>query len=909
MTIEELQVLITSETSGLRKELANVKKELGNVDKEVKSATNNIKSSFKGAAAALAVGIGTVVAVVAAVAVTIKDATQEAMTFEASMQQIQRLMGSSAGAFQEWANENAVAFGMARSEAIRYGAVYANLLSSFTSSTAQTAQYTQDLLKASAVVSSSTGRTMEDTMERIRSGLLGNTEAIEDLGINVNVALIESTKAFQRFANGKSWEQLNFKTQQTIRYFAILEQAAQKYGLEIAQNTASRQAMFIAQLKDAQLALGQAFLPIYNIVLPALTGMAEALAEAMRFLAAFSQALFGYNPSSQAQQVQTTQAQAAAVGGLGDAYEKAGKKARGALASFDEINQLAESSADAASGAGGASADLGSALNPGAIDTNAIPSKAQEMADRVREIFRRLQADMAAYGQRIAEAFSGVKPAMQPIIDAKEPIMTAFQDIGRTAGELVDTFLRPLADYLLLDFVPGIVTAFVQSFAPVFADAAVWSVQEFSNEFKRATQIASELLTSVWIPNIDKVKNAFIEAFPVIAKALDSLLKNTIQPLIHEINEFIIDLSKQMTITFVPIFADAAVWAIKEFARTFEWAANLINDVYDSVIQPVFDLIKTIVLDTLQIVLDLWQEYGQTLLANLSEVFENIRGTFQSLWDEILEPIIRPFLEMLSWLWDKHLKDLVAQVGEFVMKLINAALEIYNKFITPIVNWLIKTFGPTFTNIFNTVVDVIGSAVGMIADIAKGLLKILEGVIDFITGVFTGNWQKAWEGIKDIFSGIWEIMKGVLKGALNIIIDMINSFIRFWNTIELKVPEIDIPLVGKVGGFSIGVPKIAEIPKLAGGGIVNANDPMLAIIGDNPTQKEAIAPLDDLKNMIVSAVGTTFLSVMQVTGGNQGNNSGDIVIQIDGTTLARILTPYLNREQQRIGTSAILQPI
>lgn len=904
MTLEELQILITSETSGLRKELSNVKKELNNVNRDVKSVANSIKTAFKGVASTLAaIGIGA----------SIRSATREAMAFEAAVQQIRRLMGSNAGEFQQWANENAAALGMARAEAVRYGAVFANLVSNFTTSMAQTAQYTQDLLQASAVVASYTGRTMEDVLDRIRSGLLGNTEAIEDLGINVNVAMIEATQAFQRFANGRSWEQLDFRTQQTIRYFAILEQAAQKYGIEIAQNTASRQAAFIAQLKDAQLALGQAFLPIYNTVLPALTSMAAALANVMRYVAAFSQALFGYNPTQQAQQAQATQAQADAVAAVGDAYQEAGKKAKGALAGFDEINQLAESSAGAGSGGGGAAQpDLGSMLDPGEIDTSAIPSKAQEMADRVREIFRNLQSEMAAYGQQIAAAFSGVVPALQPIIDAKEPIVAAFQDIGRTAGELVGTFLRPLADYLLLDFVPSIVTAFAQSFAPVFADVLVWSWQEFATVFQNTTAMMSNLLNTVWLPAADNIKNAFIAAFPVIADAVQSVLDGTIKPFVHYVlNDFILPIAEQINRTFVPIFADVGVWAIQQFAETFRWAANLINDIYNSVIRPVFDLIKTIVLDTLQVVTNLWQKHGQTLLSNLSELFANIRGTFQKLWDEILKPIIRPFLEMLSWLWEKHLKGLVEQVGEFVMKLINAALEIFNKFIMPIVNWLIDKLGPTFSRIFNFVVDVVGTAIGTIADILKGLFQILGGVIDFIVGVFTGNWQKAWEGIKDIFAGIWEIMKGVLKGALNIIIDMINAFIRFWNKIELKVPEIDIPLVGKVGGFSVGVPKIPEIPKLARGGIVDS--PTLAMIGE--AGKEAIVPLENtsfveaIRDAVASGVGNVMLSIMQFAGGNQDGRSGDIVFQIDGTTFARIINPYLIRENQRIGNIVIVQPV
>ena len=174
----------------------------------------------------------------------IKDSTELAMGVESAVNQINRTMGTSAGAFQKWVNGQASAYGMAKSEALKYGAVYSNLISSFAKDTAETTKYTEELLKASAVVASATGRTMEDTMARIRSGMLGSTDAIEDLGINVNVAMIESTNAFKQFANGKSWQQLDFQTQQQIRLMAILEQANQKYGDTLANTTATQMQMF-----------------------------------------------------------------------------------------------------------------------------------------------------------------------------------------------------------------------------------------------------------------------------------------------------------------------------------------------------------------------------------------------------------------------------------------------------------------------------------------------------------------------------------------------------------------------------------------------------------------------------------------------------------------------------------------
>jgi len=902
MTLEELQILITSETSGLKKELANVKRELNSVNKEVKSVTDRIKSAFKGVAAILsAIGIGA----------TIRSATREAMQFEAAVQQLRRLMGSSVGVFQQWANEQAIAFGMARSEAMRYGAVFANLVSSFATNTAQVAQYTQDLLQASAVVASYTGRTMEDVMERIRSGLLGNTEAIEDLGINVNVAMIEATEAFRRFAGNRSWNQLDFRTQQTIRYFAILEQAAQKYGQEIAQNTTTRQAMFTAQLKEVQLALGQAFLPIYNTVLPALTNLAASLANVMRYVAAFMQALFGTNQSVAQQAASAAQAQAAvgnAIAKSGEQAEKAGKQAQGAVASFDEVHQVMDESAGTGAAAGGIAAgvtpDIQTALDGEQIDTDAIPSKVQEIADKVKGIFAGLREELQGFGQQLGVAFSGVIPALQPIADARGPIVAAFTEIGQTAQQLAETYIKPAADYLLFDFIPSIVTGFTESFAPVFADVLVWSWQEFAKTFQNVTATASDLLNTVWIPAAETIKAAFLDAFPTIAGAVQSVLDGTIKPFVdYVLNDFIIPIAAEMNRTFVPIFADTAAWAIREFAEGFQWGANLINEVYNSVIQPVFDLIKTIVLDTLQIVVNLWQEYGQTLLDNLSELFDNIRGTFQLLWDEILAPIIQPFLETMTWLWEMHLKNLVDQVGQFIMKLVNGALEIYNKFISPIVNWLIKTFGPVFVDTFNFVISIVSDAIAMIADVLAGLFEILGGVIDFIVGVFTGNWRKAWEGVRDIFKGIVDSLWGILKFPLNLIIDGINRLIDGLNSIRIDIPE----WVPGFGGKSFGI-SIPKIPKLARGGIID--QPTLALVGESG--KEAVVPLENtgFVNAIASAVGTAVLSAFQVasSGGQNSGAGGDIVIQIDGTTLARILSPLLEREQQRLGT-AILQPI
>lgn len=271
----------------------------------------------------------------------IKDTTSMAMTVESSTDNISRNMGEATKDFQKWINTQSRGLGIAKKDAYAYGSTFSNLLGSFQESTKETADSTQELMKAAAIISSKTGRTYEDTANRIRSGMLGSTEAIEDLGVYTNISMIESTNAFQKFSNGKSWSQLDFKIQQQIRLAAILEQTYARYGDTLAETTQTKQARFLASLNNIKLNIGQAFLPIYNIVLPALTSLGNALEAITGKLAVVSESFFGKAISIQSTGLEN---QSDIVTDLGDAAETAGKKAKKAVTQFDELIQAGSNS-------------------------------------------------------------------------------------------------------------------------------------------------------------------------------------------------------------------------------------------------------------------------------------------------------------------------------------------------------------------------------------------------------------------------------------------------------------------------------------------------------------------------------------------------------------------------------------
>ena len=187
---------------------------------------------------------------------------QSAASQEAAMQQVENIYGDASDTIKDFAENTAISFNMSTSEAYKYAQVYGNLIQSITDDEEENALYTQQLLEASSIIASATGRTMEDVMDRIRSGLLGNTEAIEDLGVNVNVAMLESTDAFKEFAGDKSWNQLDFQTQQQIRLFGILEQTTKKYGDEVNKNTSSDIQRLTAKFKNLTSNLSKKLLPI-----------------------------------------------------------------------------------------------------------------------------------------------------------------------------------------------------------------------------------------------------------------------------------------------------------------------------------------------------------------------------------------------------------------------------------------------------------------------------------------------------------------------------------------------------------------------------------------------------------------------------------------------------------------------
>lgn len=609
MAVKNLLIRGGADFSDMQKGLNKAQKNLSNFQRNVSSIMGKVAGIFA------AIKIGEV----------IKDGVKDAMSIETSIENINRTMQGSAKAFGDWVKSQSQAYGMSIQEGYKYGSTYSNLISSFQSNTKEIANSTQELMKATSIIASKTGRTFEDTAERIRSGMLGSTEAIEDLGVYTQVSMLESTEAFKQLADGKTWQQLNFQTQQQIRLAAILEQTYARYGTTLADTAQTRHNQFIASLKNVQLTLGQAFLPIYNAILPPLTIFMNALSKAISIIAQFTTALFG-KPKAAKQQTESIASQTSAVSGLGDSLDdtadsaNSAKKAIKSLAGFDEINTLNQSNGST----GGSGGSSGGGIDTSGFDlgeggflssTTEVSEKIQAFADKIKKCFGDLKNFIIQNKEVIISALAGIAAAFTTyfVISNWATIIGGIQGAFSALGAAIGGISLPiLAISALIGILVGNIVYLWQTNENFRSSVIeVWnSIKEFISTV--LTDIGS-ILTSLWnkygqtlLDNLkgfmESVQNIIVSIWesiikPIITNALDMLTwlwDNHLKGVIEELGEFIMKLTNGALEIWNKFISPVVNFLVKTLGPIFVTVFNYIVDSVGTAIAFISDIVKSL---------------------------------------------------------------------------------------------------------------------------------------------------------------------------------------------------------------------------------------------------------------------------------------------------------------------------
>ncbi len=682
-TLDELKVMIDAEIAPFRKKMKEVENQVKGTSDQVKNATAKVReqsSSIGSAFGKLAKFAGFAILGKKLLDVGMYS-TQTALEVSASMNQIKRQMGESSQSFLKWVNDNANAMNMGVGEATNYGAVYSNLFSGFIKDTNKLSAYTAKMLQTSAVVAEGSGRTITDVMERIRSGLLGNTEAIEDLGINVNVAMIESTEAFKKFANGQSWQQLDYQTQQQIRLMAILEQATAKYGDTLSNSVNGRISLFKSLMKDAALNLGNSMLPIINAIMPVLNSFAMVLKNVTAKLAEFIALMFNKKATVKdgvggavGDMGNAMKDAAGGAGDLADAVDDAGDSAGGladnlgdsaknakkaakellGLLGFDEINILQKPKDDDAGGSGGGGKGGKGKGGGGGPFKDILPEvELTDMDNKFKSIFDGLGDKLKGLFDLFKKGFDA---AFRP--EGIKRIKTALDQIAKTMGEIatdprvVNAFNR-MAEKIA--YALGQVTG---SITTIGLGIGVFLAESIANGLGRQ----KERITRALVALFDNVGN-LSEAVGNIAQDFSSAFYDVITSTgAVRIGSAIVSTLLSLTSTIVEVGSKLAGSLFKGFEKVVVTSAPKISSVFQSLLDtvaPVFESIERSVNKFGDGLSRVYDEHVVPAINSIANAFNGLIDIIQILWENSWQP----FAEFLSGVFGVSIEGISDLLG------------------------------------------------------------------------------------------------------------------------------------------------------------------------------------------------------------------------------------------------------
>lgn len=367
----------------------------------------------------------------------------------------------------------------------------------------------------------------------------------------------------------------------------------------------------------------------------------------------------------------------------------------------------------------------------------------------------------------------------------------------------------------------------------------------------------------------------------------------------------------------------AAIAAGVLLYQNWDMAKDKVQGLIDT-IQPAFAAIKTAALNLATAVEETWTTYVVPVLDSAKTAIQSLWEIVIQFWEGIVYPIIQEIMAVILELWNDSLKPLWDKITDLVQSVIalvqvlcqwvvaiiaaivQAVLELWNQVLAPLISWLLATFGPVFKDVFNAIGTVVKTIIKVICDKIDMALTALKGIIDFLTSVFKGDWEGAWNAIKQIFFGVFDSLHKKAADVLNGIKELVGNVVQGVKDLVSGLGDLGGAIANKVSSAwnavtsgspaqqSMEAPLASlPVPALARGAVIPPNHRFLAMLGDQTNGTNVEAPLETIQEALAE--------VLAAQGGQ------DITIRFAGdlAQLVRLLNPYIDKENNRRGARLV----
>lgn len=316
------------------------------------------------------------------------------------------------------------------------------------------------------------------------------------------------------------------------------------------------------------------------------------------------------------------------------------------------------------------------------------------------------------------------------------------------------------------------------------------------DDIKQSFSAVGRNLGTAVIPVVQQFAEVILQSMPMIQEAIGALA-----PILADV-----------VASFLPALIEVAQMLLPMLVELINQLLPVITEIAAAILPMITGLIQQVMPFLMQIV--------EAVLPLVTTMLNAIMPILTALFD-ILSPIFEVVTALIA-----PLVEIMSTILQPIITLVSTLIEVALKPLIPVVEAVAEV-----------ITTILGAAFEALAPIIESITDVFGGLIDFITGVFSGNWEKAWDGIVNIFKGIFNLIPSAIEGIINGAIGLINGIINGINGITgvIGIPAIpNIPTV--------------TLPKLEEGGILEKGQ--VGILEGNGA--EAVVPLENNKKWIAS---------------------------------------------------------
>ena len=705
------------------------------------------------------------------------DFTKSCLELGSNLTEVQNVVDVTFGNLNTQVDEfakNAIdQFGLGQTVTKKYVGTFGAMAKAFDFNNQAALEMSETLTGLVGDVASFYNLSSDEAFTKLKSVFTGETETLKDLGIVMTQTALDQYALENGL--GKTTSAMTEQEKTALRYQFVLDKLSLAQGdfARTSDSWANQTRVLSLRFDELKATLGQGFINLFTPIVQGINWVISRLQVLADAFKSFTEFITG-NKSDSSEGVGsiaadltnvTNSADTAsdAVSGIGSSAKKSAKDMK-SLASFDTAQVLKSSDSSSSSGGGSsissAGLDFGNSLADTMEEANSQMDNFMNKASELIDIFK--QGFSEGFGtfdfSNIIKAIENIKTNLVHIFSSPEVINAAnnwinflVTDLGKTAGSIA-------------------------SIAVSITDNFIGGIDKYLEQNKQ------------------NVQNHIVRLFDISSRSHE--LSGNISAAIADIWTVLRgDTAKQITADLISIFTDAILGTIEVvgtlvndlvyiFTQPFIENKDLIKETIEGMLEPISSVLSTIkngIQDTFETFWSVYDEYIAPAVENIKNGFSSILETVLTVWNENLKPIFDEWAEKFDILWQEHIQPMVDSFLEFIGKIVNGISEIWNTWLVPIINWIIENIVPVIVPILDEIWNTISSVFASIMDIFKGLWDALGGLIDFIVGVFTGDWEKAWQGICDFFTGLWDSVKGIFQGIWEAIKGVVETII---NTIK-----------------------------------------------------------------------------------------------------------------------------